>query len=88
MGYDKTRGLGVNAQGPTKLIEESKQKGRRGLGFSFKDFTDETADWNFDNDPVSISFSLVLLHLSSLSSRLQSKKKLFGVHQVNILKIH
>ncbi len=54
MGYDKNRGLGLNAQGPTKLVEESKQKGRRGLGFTFKDFNDETADWNFDNDPVKI----------------------------------
>ena len=54
MGFDKTRGLGVNAQGPTKLIEESKQKGRRGLGFSYKDFNDETAEWNFDDDPVTI----------------------------------
>jgi len=52
MGYDKDRGLGLNAQGPTKLIEESKQKGRRGLGFTFKDFSDDTAEWNFDNDPV------------------------------------
>ena len=66
MGYDKTRGLGLNAQGPTKLIEESKQKGRRGLGFSFKDFNDEAADWDFDNDPVCISFSHFLLHFSSV----------------------
>jgi hypothetical protein len=56
MGYDKNRGLGVNAQGPTKIIEESKQKGRRGLGFAFKEFNDETAEWNFENDPVSACF--------------------------------
>ena len=54
MGYDKTRGLGLNSQGPTKLIEESKQKGHRGLGFTFKNFTDETAEWSIDNDPVNI----------------------------------
>jgi hypothetical protein len=71
MGYDKNRGLGVNAQGPTKLIEESKQKGRRGLGFSFQDFNDETAEWNFDNDPVIMHFYsssssiLVLIFLGS-----------------------
>jgi G-patch protein len=52
MGFDKTRGLGVNKQGPTELIEESKQKGRRGLGFTFKEFNEETAEWDFDNDPV------------------------------------
>ena len=62
MGYDKTRGLGVNAQGPTELIEESKQKGRRGLGFTFKEFNEETAEWNFDNDPVNIF--LYFIHIS------------------------
>ncbi|CAF1455658.1 unnamed protein product [Rotaria magnacalcarata] len=54
MGYDKNRGLGLNAQGPTKIIEESKQKGRRGLGFTFKNFDDETTEWDFDNDPAPI----------------------------------
>jgi hypothetical protein len=60
MGFDKDRGLGLNAQGPTKLIEESKQKGRRGLGFSFKDFNDETAGWDFNDDPVNIFFLFIL----------------------------
>ncbi|CAF1374334.1 unnamed protein product [Rotaria sordida] len=54
MGYDKSRGLSLNAQGPTKIIEESKQKGRRGLGFTFKNFDDETTEWDFDNDPAPI----------------------------------
>ena len=52
MGYDKNRGLGLHADGPTKLIEDSKQKGRRGLGFNFKDFTDDQTEWNFEHDPV------------------------------------
>ncbi|CAF2555162.1 unnamed protein product [Rotaria sp. Silwood2] len=39
---------------PTKIIEESKQKGRRGLGFTFKNFDDETTEWDFDNDPAPI----------------------------------
>jgi hypothetical protein len=56
MGYDKDRGLGLNAQGPTKLIEESKQKGQRGLGFVLEEFTDVTAEWDFDDDPVNIVF--------------------------------
>lgn len=71
MGYDKNRGLGLNAQGPTKLIDESKQKGRRGLGFSFRDFNDETAGWNFDNDPVRITlafFFSIIFFLSLLGS--------------------
>jgi len=59
MGYNKDRGLGLNAQGPTKLIEESKQKGRRGLGFTFKEFNNETAEWNFDDDPVYIYVSFI-----------------------------
>ncbi|CAF4695389.1 unnamed protein product [Rotaria sp. Silwood1] len=54
MGYDKNIGLGLNAKGPTKLIEESKQKGRRGLGFTYKEFNDVTAEWNFDNDPAPV----------------------------------
>lgn len=57
MGFDKNRGLGRNAQGPTKIIEESKQKGRRGLGFTFEDFNDEATDWDFDDDPVNRYFS-------------------------------
>ncbi|UJR28824.1 hypothetical protein I4U23_010048 [Adineta vaga] len=54
MGYDEKRGLGANPQAPTKLIEESKQKGRRGLGFSFKEFNDDSAEWDFDIDPAPI----------------------------------
>lgn len=54
MGYDKDRGLGRNAQGPTKIIEESKQKGTRGLGFTYPGFSNDTVEWNFDNDPVNI----------------------------------
>jgi hypothetical protein len=71
MGYDKNRGLGLNAQGPTKLIEESKQKGRRGLGFTFKDFNNETEEWDFDNDPVNIFFLYLLIYLSFPIRRLQ-----------------
>ncbi|CAF0750530.1 unnamed protein product [Adineta steineri] len=54
MGYDKNRGLGLNAQGPTKIIEESKQKGHRGLGYTNKGFNDITAEWDFDTDPAPI----------------------------------
>lgn len=56
MGYDKNLGLGLNAKGPTKLIDESKQRGRRGLGFTYKDFDNTTAEWDFDNDPVNRFF--------------------------------
>ena len=52
MGFDKNRGLGLNAQGSTKIIEESKQKGRYGLGFTLQNFNDRTVEWNCDNDPV------------------------------------
>lgn len=67
MGYDKNRGLGVNSQGPTKLIEESKQKGRRGLGFSFQNFNDNTAEWDFRDDPVNqlCAFFCIISNLSS-----------------------
>ena len=57
MGYEKNRGLGRNAQGRVEPVEESKQIGRRGLGFTFKDFTNDTAEWDFDNDPVTKDFS-------------------------------
>jgi cap1 methyltransferase len=57
MGFEKNRGLGVNSQGRTEPIEESKQKGRRGLGFTLDDFNDETAEWDFDDDPVNKLFS-------------------------------
>ena len=73
MGYNPARGLGANAQGPTKIIEESKQKGRRGLGFSFQGFTDETTGWDFDADPVNTHAPVALLELlmcmASLGSR-------------------
>ena len=55
MGYNEQEGLGRNAQGPTALIEESKQKGRRGLGFTMTGFADPKMAWNFDDDPVSES---------------------------------
>ncbi|CAF0741182.1 unnamed protein product [Adineta steineri] len=54
MGYDKNRGLGLNAQGPTKIIEESKQKGHRGLGYTNKGFNDIAAEWDYDTDPAPI----------------------------------
>jgi hypothetical protein len=52
MGYDHGLGLGVNQQGSTNIIEESTQKGRRGLGFTFEQFDNQTDDWDFNNDPV------------------------------------
>ncbi|CAF3911063.1 unnamed protein product [Rotaria magnacalcarata] len=54
MGYDEKHGLGRNSKGPTKLVEESKQRGRRGLGFSYEKFSDETVEWNFENDPAPV----------------------------------
>ncbi len=59
MGYDKNRGLGRNAVAPTKLIEDSKQVGYRGLGYTHKNFNDTTVDWNFDTDPVDISIFFI-----------------------------
>lgn len=56
MGYDKNRGLGRNAQGRLEPVEESKQVGRRGLGFTFENFSNDTAEWDFDNDPVTQHF--------------------------------
>ncbi|CAF3385074.1 unnamed protein product [Rotaria socialis] len=54
MGYDEKHGLGRNSKGPTKLVEESKQRGRRGLGFSYEKFSDETVGWDFENDPAPV----------------------------------
>lgn len=52
--YDPSRGLGRNAVAPTKIIEDSKQRGQRGLGFTYKAFENESADWNFNNDPAPV----------------------------------
>ncbi|CAF1274866.1 unnamed protein product [Adineta ricciae] len=54
MGFDNTRGLGRNAQGPTQIVEESKQKGHRGLGYTVEGFNDEAAEWDFDTDPAPV----------------------------------
>lgn len=63
MGFDKKVGLGRNAKAPTKLIEESKQKGLRGLGYTFTNFNDQSADWDFDTDPVRTASVLVVCSL-------------------------
>jgi hypothetical protein len=86
MRYDKSSGIGRNAKGPTKLIEESKQKGQRGLGFVLEEFTDVTAEWDFDDDPVNISFFFFSFSFI-FYYRLQLKKKFIGVHLVIILKL-
>ncbi|CAF0789150.1 unnamed protein product [Didymodactylos carnosus] len=52
MGYSDKKGLGIHEQGSTSIIETSKQKGRRGLGFSLTDFADETVKWDFNEDPA------------------------------------
>lgn len=67
MGYDGKRGLGTHGQGRVDLVEESKQKGRKGLGFSYTGFSDASSQWDFENDPVCIlpiSISLILVFLT------------------------
>jgi hypothetical protein len=75
MNYDKNRGLGRNALGPTKLIEESKQKGTRGLGFTHKEFTNEQAEWDFTDDPVEILFRFLFSSTFCLISIGTSKRR-------------
>jgi hypothetical protein len=53
MGWKPGEGLGKHHQGIVKPIEESDQKGRRGLGFEIKEFTSTNEDWDFSKDQVS-----------------------------------
>lgn len=52
MGWKPGVGLGKHNQGIVKPIEESDQKGRRGLGFEIQGFGSTDEDWDFSKDTV------------------------------------
>ena len=52
MGYKKGTGLGRHEQGRTEIVEASKQRGRRGLGLSLKNFMESSVDWDFEKEEV------------------------------------
>ena len=53
MGYREGHGLGKHNQGRKEIVEISKQKGRRGLGVTYKEEGDlENAGWDFDKEKV------------------------------------
>ena len=52
MGWKSGQGLGRLNQGIIKPIEESDQKGRRGLGLKLEHFDKKVEEWNFDEDLV------------------------------------
>ena len=45
MGYQKGKGLGKLGTGITQPVEESAQKGRRGLGYMLEGLEKEEVQW-------------------------------------------
>lgn len=45
MGYQKGKGLGKFGTGITEPVEESAQKGRRGLGYMLEGLEKEEVQW-------------------------------------------
>jgi cap1 methyltransferase len=55
MGFEKGKGLGKYSQGIVKPIEESNQKGKRGIGFDIVGKNDgKVEDWDFSIDEVNV----------------------------------
>lgn len=56
MGYKEGGGLGKHQQGMASALETSKQKGRRGLGFTLSDVTiDDAYKWSMEKEEPFVS---------------------------------
>lgn len=68
MGYRKGEGLGKNRQGRVNIVEASKQRGRRGLGFTIAQLDAEDVEWDFTKDEVCTAALRAGLHKSPFST--------------------
>ncbi|KAI8784467.1 cap-specific mRNA (nucleoside-2-O-)-methyltransferase 1 [Biomphalaria glabrata] len=54
MGHKEGEGLGKHGQGRTQIVEESKQRGRRGLGMVVPGLEPSDIEWDFSKEEIVI----------------------------------
>ena len=77
MGFQVGEGLGKFGQGRSNIVEASKQRGRRGLGFSIEGLDADDVEWVETDKEVKQSRVKRDIHVQNVTAKVGAKSLAF-----------